>query len=220
MRGHGTKFGRKKEEAIAALLTQRNIEEAAKATGIAPNTLLKWMKEPEFQAAYREARRAGFGQSVARLQQASGAAVSTLLKIMVDPNAPHSTRVRAADSVLDHAAKAAEIEDIEVRVTELERAAEQVKSSRGRADLVADHLHAVIQGPHGRATEGNPVWGCDGIVDDQGVQQDVGSLIRRPQPSSGAEPNALRALRRKHNIVVGDGGVLQRVAPGGAHSDT
>ena len=113
-----------------ALLTQRNIEEAAKATGIAPNTLLKWMKDPEFQAAYREARRAGFGQSVARLQQASGAAVSTLLKIMVDPVAPHSTRVRAADSVLDHAAKSIEIEDIEVRVSELERAAEQAKSVR------------------------------------------------------------------------------------------
>jgi hypothetical protein len=42
MKGHGTKFGRKKEEAIAALLTQRNIEEAAKTIGIAPNTLLKF----------------------------------------------------------------------------------------------------------------------------------------------------------------------------------
>jgi len=52
MKGHGTKFGRKKEEAIVALLTQRNIEEAAKATGIAPNTLLNWMKVPEFQASY------------------------------------------------------------------------------------------------------------------------------------------------------------------------
>ena len=48
MKGHGTKFGRKHEEAIAALLTQRNIEEAAKATGIAPKTLLRWLKEPEF----------------------------------------------------------------------------------------------------------------------------------------------------------------------------
>jgi hypothetical protein len=36
------------ERIALALLTQRNIEEAAKATGIAPNTLLKWMKEPEF----------------------------------------------------------------------------------------------------------------------------------------------------------------------------
>jgi hypothetical protein len=130
MKGHGTKFGRKKEEAIAALLTQRNLDEAAKSIGRAPNTLLKWMKQPEFEAAYRGARRAAFRQSIARLQQASGAAVSTLLKIMVDTNAPHSKRVRAADSVLDHSAKAIEIEDIEARVSELERAAELVKSSQ------------------------------------------------------------------------------------------
>ena len=34
MKGHGSKFGHKNEEAIAALLTQRNIEEAAKSIGI------------------------------------------------------------------------------------------------------------------------------------------------------------------------------------------
>jgi hypothetical protein len=124
MLGHGSKFGRKKEEAIAALLTQRNLDEAARAVRIAPNTLLRWMKEPEFDAAYRQARRAAFGQSIARLQQASTAAVTTLLRIMVDPSSPASTRVRAADSVLDHAAKAIEIEDIEVRVEALERSAE------------------------------------------------------------------------------------------------
>jgi hypothetical protein len=130
MLGHGTKFSRKMEEAVAALLTQRNVEEAARAIGVAPNTLLRWMKVPEFQAAYREARRAAFGQSVARLQQASSAAVSTLLKIMLDSTAPASTRVRAADSVLDHAAKAIEIEDIEARVSELERATEASKQKQ------------------------------------------------------------------------------------------
>ncbi len=128
MVGHGAKFGRKREEAIAALLTQRNIEEAAKSIGIGPQTMLRWLKIPEFQTAYRDARRAAFGQSIARLQQASTAAVSTLLKIMVDPNAPASTRVRAADSVLDHARQAIEIEDIDARVAELEHAAELAKS--------------------------------------------------------------------------------------------
>jgi len=123
MLGHGTKFGRKKEQAIVALLSQRNLEDAARVIGVAPNTLLRWMKEPEFDAAYRIARRAAFGQSIARLQQASGAAVATPLKIMVDSTAPASTRVRAADSVLDHAAKAIEIEDIDARLTELKRAA-------------------------------------------------------------------------------------------------
>jgi hypothetical protein len=55
------------------------------------------MKIPEFDTAYREVRRDAFRQSVARLQQASSAAVSTLLKIMVDPNVPAAVRVRAAE---------------------------------------------------------------------------------------------------------------------------
>ena len=130
MKAPGGKFGRKKEEAIAALLTHRNIEEAAKAAGIGANTLLRWLKVPEFQSAYREARRAAFGQSVARLQQASGAAVSTLLKVMVDASTPASTKVRAADSVLNHSMKAIELEDIEARVSELERATERSKARR------------------------------------------------------------------------------------------
>jgi transposase-like protein len=131
MLGHGTKFGRKKEAAIVALLSQRNIEEAAKSIGVVPNTLLRWMKEPEFYAAYREARRMAFSQSIARMQQASGAAVSTVLKIMVDSNAPASTRLRAAGILLERTAKAIEIEDIEVRVAELERAADYSKPRKG-----------------------------------------------------------------------------------------
>jgi transposase-like protein len=129
MTGHGAKFGRKKEEAIAALLVHRSIEEAAKAIGIGPQTLLRWLKVPEFDAAYRQARRAAFSQSTARLQQATSAAVSTLLKVMVDPSSPPSVRVRAADSVLDHAKQAIEIEDVEVRVAALEQAAELSKSN-------------------------------------------------------------------------------------------
>jgi N12 class adenine-specific DNA methylase len=124
MRGHGTKFGRKKEEAIVALLTQRNLDEAAKAVGIVPNTLLKWMKDPEFDAAYREARRKAFGQSIARLQQGTSAAATTLLKLLIEPGTPASVRARVADSIFNHAAKAIELEDIEARVAELERATE------------------------------------------------------------------------------------------------
>jgi hypothetical protein len=121
MTGHGSKFGRKQEEAIAALLTQRNVDEVAKSIDLSPKTLLRWMQVPEFDTAYRKARRAAFSQATARLQQATSAAVSTLLKVMVDPSSPQSVRVRAADSVLDHAKQAIEIEDVEVRVAALER---------------------------------------------------------------------------------------------------
>jgi hypothetical protein len=78
----------------------------------------------------QNARLAAFGQAVARLQQMSGAAVATLGKMMVDQAAPASTRVRAAECIINHAAKAIEIEDIEARVAELERAAESSKGGR------------------------------------------------------------------------------------------
>ena len=131
MIGHGAKFDRKKEAAVAALLSQRNIDEAAKSVGISPQTLLRWMKNPDFNAAYREARRAAFGQATARLQHASSAAVSALLKVIVDPASPASSRVRAADCILDHGKKAIELEDIEVLVAEFEAAAKsQAEANR------------------------------------------------------------------------------------------
>jgi hypothetical protein len=122
MKGHGSKFGRKKEQAIVALLTRRNIDEAAKSIGVVANTLLRWMKEPEFDTSYRAARRKAFKQAVARLQQGSTAAATTLLKTLVEPGTPPSVRVRAAECILNHATKAIEIEDMEARVAELERA--------------------------------------------------------------------------------------------------
>ena len=64
------------------------------------------------------------------MQQASGAAVSSILKIMLDQHAPPSTKLRAAELVLTHGAKAIEIEDIDARVAELERAAQEQKNRR------------------------------------------------------------------------------------------
>ena len=121
MIGHGSKFGRKKEEAIAALLTQQTIENAARSIGVGVSTLLRWQKDPEFDAGYRAAQRAAYRQTTARLQQASPAAATVLTKLMVDSNTPASVRARTADSVLSHAAKAIETQDLEARVSELER---------------------------------------------------------------------------------------------------
>ena len=77
----------------------------------------------EFDAAFRQARRTAYGQAVARLQQGTTAAATTLLKTMIDASTPPSVRVRAAEAIFNHAAKAIEIEDIEARVSELERVA-------------------------------------------------------------------------------------------------
>jgi hypothetical protein len=85
MKGPGAKFGRKQEEATPRC-SRSETSIRLRTTGVAPNTLLKWTEVPEFDAAYREARRAAFGQRVAQLQQGTSAAATTLLKTMIDPN--------------------------------------------------------------------------------------------------------------------------------------
>jgi hypothetical protein len=55
---------------------------------------------------------------------------------MLDPNGPAATRLRAAEVVLEQAAKADEIEDIADRVARLERTAGlPSKARKGSADL-------------------------------------------------------------------------------------
>ena len=130
MTGHGSKLGRKMEQAIVALLTSRNTEEAAKSVGVSTKTLLRWQKLPVFEKAFREARAVTFRQCVARMQQASIPAVTTLLKILVDPAASLSIKARTAYYILHETRKAVETEDIEARVTELERGAETSKQTR------------------------------------------------------------------------------------------
>src|SRR5258706_1564330 len=118
MADSSAKLTPKQEQAILALL-QGGAEQAARAANIGPRTLYRWQNDPGFQEALRKARRAAFSHAIARLQQGSGPAVSTLLKVMVDPKTQASTKVRAAECVLNHAAKAIEIEDIEARVAEV-----------------------------------------------------------------------------------------------------
>jgi hypothetical protein len=127
MTGHGAKFGRKMEAAIAALVVRPSIEDAARAAGVGEKTLRRWMREPEFKAQYLEARREGVHQAVGRMQQATSAAGTVILKLMTDPNVPPAVRLRAAENVFAHAIKGIELEDIEARLTQLELSADQQK---------------------------------------------------------------------------------------------
>jgi hypothetical protein len=124
MSGFKGKLSGKQEAAVLALLSTRNVEEAARVAGVTPRTLYRWQKELGFQAALRDAKLAAFSQTTGRLHQMSSAAVSTLGKVMVDPATPPATKVRAADSILNHTIKAIETENLEARLSELERATE------------------------------------------------------------------------------------------------
>ena len=114
----------KQEKALAALLSQPTISAAADALGIGLRTLHTWLTEPAFSEAYRIARREATSQAIARLQQASSEAVTTLVDIAKDASAPKTVRVTAAAKIIDVAIKSVEIDDLAVRIGALEAAQE------------------------------------------------------------------------------------------------
>lgn len=125
-----SKQSRRREQLIAALLSQPNLEKAAAAIGISVSTAYRIRKTPEFPAEYLQARRDVVSQAGARLQQGCGAAISILLQTMVDRNSPPACKVRAAAQVLEQARKLLESEDQELRIRRVEQqVAELVRTS-------------------------------------------------------------------------------------------
>ena len=75
MVGHGAKLGRKQGAAISGLAHSTQSRSGCPQVGVVPNTLLRWQQDPEFDKAYRKARRAACGQGTASLQQWSNSAL-------------------------------------------------------------------------------------------------------------------------------------------------
>jgi hypothetical protein len=121
MKGIGSKLPRKKEEAIAALLTHSTFQAAADSVGIGVATLWRWSRDQCFQESYREARRKIVEQAVAQIQNAMTEAVRTLRDVMAESGATASARVSAAKAVLDLGLRGVELEDLMERVEKLER---------------------------------------------------------------------------------------------------
>jgi len=113
--------GSRRDRAIIALLQYSSTEKAAEVVGIHPATLWRWLKQPPFQQALREARREAYSRSIGRLQQGASPAVATLLRVMADAEAPAGSRVRAAQCVLELSQNSFEHEDLEVRIAQLEK---------------------------------------------------------------------------------------------------
>ena len=124
---------------IVALLTSRTLKEAAKSLGINTRTIMRHQKHESFQAQYREVKRALLAQATARLRAESGAAVEALAKVVetgdswtepvfyqgkvcgkVKKFSP-AARVSAATKIIEMALHSHQIEDLETRISQLER---------------------------------------------------------------------------------------------------
>lgn len=121
MSGETQKISSKKSRAIASLLKEKTIKDAAVSVGIGEATLRRWMNEDDFQEVYRHAKKQIVLHAVTQLQNATGDAVCVLSEIMNDSDNSPSPRVTAARTILEMALKAVEIEELEARIEALEK---------------------------------------------------------------------------------------------------
>jgi DNA-binding MurR/RpiR family transcriptional regulator len=112
----------KRTRALLGLLTHGSVRETARATGISEATLYRYLKEPGFSGELRDGRRDSMEAVLARLQQAQGEAVETLVRNL-SCESP-AVEVRTAQIILEQTSKAYESTELLRRLEELEKASE------------------------------------------------------------------------------------------------
>ena len=110
------------ERAILVLLNEPTLKRAAETVEVGQRTLFRWLRQPAFSRAYRQARREAFGKAIALMQHYAPLAVNTLAQVMMDPQAPHHAKVSAATSMLRFGREGIELDDLAARVEALEQA--------------------------------------------------------------------------------------------------
>lgn len=108
--------------AISLLLSEARVSDVADKCGIGETTLRRWLRDDEFKGELAEAQNELVSAAIARLTGTSTDAVNVLVEVMSNKNAPAVARVRSADLVLQHRQKFAELNELSVRLADIEAA--------------------------------------------------------------------------------------------------
>jgi DNA-binding transcriptional MerR regulator len=111
-------LSRKQEEVLQALLSLPSITAAARSVGVHERTVRRWLKQPLFEQAYKEAQQNRFSESLSMLQAGVGTAIRTLLQNMTGEDVPAGVKVRAAQIWLEQSIEQHKTRDLEQRLEE------------------------------------------------------------------------------------------------------
>lgn len=110
----------KQAQFLMALLQEPTTEQAIDSMKITRNTAYKYLNDPVFKEALRQARRDSVMVVSQKLSQAGERAVSTLLEVLEDEEAPPSSRVSASRAVLEYLFRSYENDELLERIETLE----------------------------------------------------------------------------------------------------
>ena len=118
------------QKALEVLLVGGTDQQAAEASGVARSTVNGWRNSnAPFIDAMVSARKDMLRRTTARIHAATSLAVKALEEVAKD--AKHSGRVPAARALLEFSHQAIEMEELEGRIEELEKAIEEQNKDKG-----------------------------------------------------------------------------------------
>ena len=117
-------------KAVDTLLAVGDVAAAAKECGVNKTTMYRWLKQPLFAQAVRNAEAGAIDDLSRILVRLGKTATATLYKAMTDQATSMNTRVRAADISLSRLLQLRELATLEARVSELEQSVALSEGSR------------------------------------------------------------------------------------------
>lgn len=118
---------KKHDRAMAALLSSDTQAEAAAKCGISDRTLRAYLADPAFNAEYQRRKRQLVSDATRQIQSNYNAAICALREVLDGEKSTAGEKISAARALLEYGLRFTEINDIMVRLEDIERAAENVK---------------------------------------------------------------------------------------------
>lgn len=116
----------KQNRAIQALLTQKTKADAAKAAGISPATLRRYLADEEFIQEYEKAMHGLLEEAATQARQNLGPALKRLRSIVDDDTKPITAQIQAARALIEYGLQLIYAADIETQIEELRQIAESM----------------------------------------------------------------------------------------------
>lgn len=119
----GSSLSTVKRRAVLALVEHGSVSRAADTCNLSRQSLYRWLREPEFERALREASSEQVIEASRRLTSLTMRAVDRLEKLLDSER--ELTQLKAVESILTHGARLRELVELEERITNLERSMER-----------------------------------------------------------------------------------------------
>jgi hypothetical protein len=117
--GQDRTVSERQKKAIPVILAAKSITEGAKNAKVSRTQFYEWMHDPVFKTEFEMQRQGIIDEALHALKLTASEAVEVLRELLKAKQA--GIRLKTATAILDHIGKFIELENIEKRLSELER---------------------------------------------------------------------------------------------------